>query len=144
MGKAPSEEEQYCSPQLTLVTLNPDQHPTECSRLPVGATGSFEAAESISLLHLAFLWAAKKTPSDLQGSDLRHSPILLAIALGSDCVAERLLQEQHPPTPKVKKYLPSNSGSIELWPVRHCITKLSCFYSTGEFEALRSKVRAQK
>lgn len=105
---------------------------------------SFEAAESISLLHLAFLWAAKKTPSDLQGSDLRHSSILLAIALGSDCVAERLLQKQHPPTPKVKKYLPSNFGSIELWPVRHCITKLSYFYSTGEFEALRSKVRAQK
>lgn len=123
MGKAPSEEEQCCNPRLPLVTLNPDQHPTEHRRLPGDATGRKEGTvlrwQKVSLCCTLCFSGLQKTLSDLQGRDLRHPPILLAIALGSDCIAERLLQKQHPPTPKVKKYLPSNSGSIELWPVRH-------------------------
>lgn len=39
MEKVPREEEQCCSPRLTLVILNPDQHSTGCSRFPGGAAG---------------------------------------------------------------------------------------------------------
>lgn len=93
MIKSPSEEEQCCHPRLT-------DHP-ECSRFPVAAPGRKGGTVS--------RWHKVSFCCTLQFSGLPetlwfagHPPILLAIALGSECAAERVLQEQHPPTPKVK------------------------------------------
>lgn len=83
MGKAPSEEEQGCCPRLTCHP-EPRAAPHRMQQIPCGCSwqerGFWGGREHLFVAPCNSL-GCQKTFSNLQGGDLRHPPILLAIDL---------------------------------------------------------------